>query len=80
LKTHADLKLEVAGHTDNTGSDEANQALSDKRAASVKTSLTAKGIPADRLDSMGYGSSVPAASNDTPEGKQTNRRVELIRL
>lgn len=80
LKAHADLRLEVAGHTDNTGSDEANQSLSDKRAASVKKSLMAKGIGADRLDSKGYGSSMPAASNDTPEGKQTNRRVELIRL
>src|SRR4051794_7503841 len=80
LNTHPELKLEIAGHTDNVGSDEANQALSDNRAASVKKSLMAKGVGADRLDSKGYGSSMPAASNDTPEGKQTNRRVELIRL
>jgi len=80
LKTHSDLKLEIAGHTDNSGTDEANQALSDKRAASVKKSLIAKGVEADRLDAKGYGSSMPAATNDTPEGKQTNRRVELVRL
>jgi outer membrane protein OmpA-like peptidoglycan-associated protein len=81
LAGHADLKLGIEGHTDNSGTDDANQTLSEKRAAAVKNWLITKGkVPADRLESRGYGSSQPAASNETAEGKQTNRRVELVRL
>jgi OmpA-OmpF porin, OOP family len=81
LGAHADLKVSIEGHTDNSGSDDINQALSEKRAAAVKAWLTTQGkVPGDRLESAGFGSSRPAASNETAEGKQTNRRVELVRL
>jgi outer membrane protein OmpA-like peptidoglycan-associated protein len=81
LKSHADLKLEIQGHTDNTGQAAANQTLSEKRAASVKTFLvdTYK-IDASRLTAKGYGDTKPVAKNDTPEGKQQNRRVVLVKL
>jgi outer membrane protein OmpA-like peptidoglycan-associated protein len=80
LKDHADLSLTIEGHTDNTGSAEANQTLSEKRAAAVKAYLVSKfGIADSRLDAKGFGASKPAASNDTPEGRQQNRRVELVK-
>lgn len=81
LSAHSDLKIGIEGHTDNTGTDAANQALSEKRAFAVKTWLSTRGnVTADRLDAQGFGSSRPAASNESAEGKQTNRRVELVRL
>ena len=81
LSRHSDLRVAIEGHTDNTGADAANQALSEKRAAAVKQWLVSQGnIPASRLESQGYGSSRPSASNETADGKQANRRVELVRL
>jgi OOP family OmpA-OmpF porin len=81
LVAHPDLKLGIEGHTDNSGADDANQLLSEKRAAAVKNWLVMKGkISAGRLESKGYGDTLPAASNETAEGKQTNRRVELVKL
>ncbi len=80
LKDHADLSLTIEGHTDNVGSAEANQALSEKRAAAVKAYIVSTfGIADSRLESKGFGASKPAASNDTPEGRQQNRRVELVK-
>lgn len=79
LKDDPTLKLEVQGHTDNVGSAEHNAALSDARAASVKTWLTGHGIAADRLTSKGYGATKPVADNNTPEGRAKNRRVELAK-
>lgn len=69
--------LEVAGHTDNTGSAAYNQTLSEKRASTVAQYLTSKGIRADRIITVGAGETHPIASNDTQEGRQANRRVEL---
>jgi outer membrane protein OmpA-like peptidoglycan-associated protein len=81
LKAHADLKLTIEGHTDNVGNAAANQSLSDRRAASVRQALiTQFGIDASRLVSKGYGATKPASSNDTPEGRQQNRRVELVKM
>ena len=80
LKDHADLKLTIEGHTDNVGDAAANQTLSEKRAAAVKAYLVGKGIDASRLESKGLGATKPKVSNDTPEGRQTNRRVELVKL
>ena len=81
LKEHGDLSLTIEGHTDNTGNAAANQALSEKRAAAVKDYLvTTYQIDASRLQSKGFGASKPAASNDTPEGRQQNRRVELVKM
>ncbi|BEO95915.1 OmpA family protein [Fusobacterium polymorphum] len=74
----ADVKaFEVDGHTDSDASDEHNQVLSEKRANAVKDFLTSQGIVAE-ITIKGYGESRPIASNDTPEGKQKNRRVEII--
>ncbi len=81
LKDHADLKVSIEGHTDNVGEDAANQDLSKRRAASVKAYLMEKySIEESRLQSQGFGETKPVASNDTPEGRQNNRRVELIKL
>lgn len=80
LAEHADLKLVIEGHTDNVGDAAANQALSEKRAAAVKAALVESyKVDAARLDSKGFGASKPAAKNDTPEGRQQNRRVELVK-
>ncbi len=80
LKAHADLTLLIEGHTDNVGGADANQSLSEKRAAAVRQYLVdSYGIDAARLTSQGFGASRPAASNDTPEGRQQNRRVELVK-
>lgn len=71
------LKVEIAGHTDNSGTEEANARLSQGRANAVVRALVAKGIPAERLTAKGYGSSQPIAPNDTPANKQLNRRTEF---
>lgn len=81
LREHASLKLRIEGHTDAVGDDAANQQLSERRSASVRRWLTEDaGIPATRLQNVGFGETKPAASNDTPEGRQQNRRVELVRV
>ena len=77
LNQNPTMKIEIRGHTDNVGSDETNTSLSDNRAKAVVTYLIEKGIAADRLTSKGYGETVPVATNDTPEGRQLNRRVEF---
>ncbi len=71
------LKIEISGHTDNVGSAAFNKNLSEKRAKAVVDYLVGKGINADRLTFMGYGFDQPKASNDTPEGRQENRRTEF---
>ena len=81
LQQHSDLRLRIEGHTDNTGSADANMQLSERRAAAVRDYLVQReNIAADRLESAGMGQTVPAADNGTPEGRQTNRRVELVVL
>jgi outer membrane protein OmpA-like peptidoglycan-associated protein len=69
--------IEVAGHTDSTGSDEYNQQLSERRAAAVAAYLRTRNVLADRIITVGAGESRPLASNDTDAGRQQNRRVEL---
>ena len=69
--------FEIDGYTDSDGSDEHNQVLSEKRANSVKNFLVSQGVTAE-ITTKGYGESKPVASNDTAEGKQKNRRVEII--
>lgn len=81
LKAHPDLNLTIEGHTDNVGSAAANQTLSEQRAAAVKTYLVSTlGIPATRLSTKGYGASKPVSPNTTAEGRQNNRRVELVKM
>jgi outer membrane protein OmpA-like peptidoglycan-associated protein len=72
------LKLEAEGHTDNVGSEELNQKLSEQRANAVRQYLISQGIPDSSVASSGKGFSVPVAPNDTATGRQKNRRVELI--
>jgi outer membrane protein OmpA-like peptidoglycan-associated protein len=81
LQDHPDLRLTIEGHTDSDGDDAQNQDLSERRAASVKAFLVdAYGVDASRLETAGFGESAPVAPNDTPEGKQQNRRVDLVKL
>ena len=81
LKNDAALKLNVVGHTDNDGTLETNMKLSEARAAAVVQALVAKyGISSARLKAFGVGPLAPVSSNDTPEGKAMNRRVELVKL
>ncbi len=72
------LRLEAEGHTDNVGSADFNQKLSEQRANSVRDYLVSQGIPMTSIVATGKGFSMPVASNDTPQGRQQNRRVELI--
>lgn len=69
--------IEVAGHTDSTGSERYNRALSQKRAESVRQILVLAGVPGDRLTARGYGSTEPVADNATDAGRVANRRVEI---
>jgi OOP family OmpA-OmpF porin len=78
LKKNPDLKLEIQGHTDNIGSAAFNKKLSENRANAVMEYLVKKGIQPERLSAKGYGFSMPVASNDTPEGRAKNRRVQLM--
>jgi OOP family OmpA-OmpF porin len=71
------MVIEVAGYTDNVGNESDNQKLSQSRADAVKNYLIKKGVHADKVQSKGYGSADPVASNDTPAGKQQNRRTEI---
>ncbi len=77
LEKNPTLKIEIGGHTDNVGSDDANQRLSENRARAVKDYLIQSGIVAERLTSKGYGESSPIDNNDTEEGRANNRRTEF---
>jgi outer membrane protein OmpA-like peptidoglycan-associated protein len=78
LREHSERKLVIEGFTDAVGSDAYNQRLSERRAASVRDALVAKGIDASRISTAGLGEEHPVASNDTAAGRQLNRRVEII--
>jgi outer membrane protein OmpA-like peptidoglycan-associated protein len=83
LRDNPSVRVTVEGHTDSIGSVAYNQRLSERRAAAVKNYLVARGVAADRLDTVGYGKSRPIAPNttpsgkDNPEGRAMNRRAEL---
>ena len=79
LKGAAQLSLEVGGHTDNVGGADANQKLSDARAAAVVKALVQRGVAASRLTAKGYGQTAPIADNRTEDGRAKNRRVELVK-
>ncbi len=80
LTDHADLRLAIEGHTDSDGDEAYNLDLSRRRAAAVKAFIVSTyGVDASRLETEGYGEGKPVADNGTPEGKQQNRRVELVR-
>ena len=75
---YPNLHLQVEGHTDSIGGDEYNQQLSEQRAQAVRDYLVQQGINQYSIESRGFGKTEPIASNDTPEGRQQNRRVELV--
>ena len=77
LKEYDKTVIEVAGHTDSSGSDQYNQTLSQRRAQSVASYLGSQGVKQERLLTVGAGEAHPIASNDTEAGRATNRRVEL---
>ena len=77
MKDVPTLKIEISGHTDNTGSAKLNNQLSQDRAQAVVNYLKAKGISANRMTAKGYGSTQPIASNGNSAGRQQNRRTEF---
>lgn len=77
LKGQPDLRVELAGHTDNVGAAAYNQSLSQNRAEAVRDYLIDQGVQADQVTAKGYGESRPLMSNDTEEGRERNRRVEF---
>ncbi len=78
LLAHRDLKIQVEGHTDSTGTDGYNQRLSEARAASVRNYIVSSGINQGVVGTAGFGETKPVATNGTPAGRQQNRRVELV--
>jgi outer membrane protein OmpA-like peptidoglycan-associated protein len=78
LKESPDRKVTIEGHTDNTGSAELNQALSERRADAVQTALLERGVNSNQIVAVGKGMDFPIASNGNAEGRQRNRRVEMV--
>jgi outer membrane protein OmpA-like peptidoglycan-associated protein len=78
LREQPGRKVLIEGHTDNVGSDQNNQGLSERRAQSVQASLTQRGVNRNQITAVGKGENFPIASNDSADGRQSNRRVELI--
>ncbi|HUO59984.1 MAG TPA: OmpA family protein [Candidatus Acidoferrales bacterium] len=78
IQAYPDLKLQVEGHTDSVGSDQYNQELSERRAAAVRDFLVQEGVPLNNVSAQGYGKKDPVATNETAEGRQANRRVDLV--
>lgn len=74
------VRIEISGHTDNVGNKAANKSLSERRARACRDYLIEKGIDGSRIEAVGYGDERPIASNDTPEGRQKNRRIEATEL
>jgi OmpA-OmpF porin, OOP family len=80
LKDNPDIKFEIDGHTDNSGTAPHNLTLSQQRADAVKTQLVTMGVDASRLTTRGLGDTKPIADNTTPDGKANNRRVEFVKM
>ena len=78
LSNNPDTRVMIEGHTDSRGSEDYNQGLSERRAQAVATALQSRGIDASQIQSLGRGKAYPVASNETPEGRQQNRRVEIV--
>ena len=78
MLAHPGLTMQIEGHTDSVGGDEFNQQLSERRADSVRDFLAQNGVPGTSITARGFGKTQPVASNDTAEGRQRNRRVELV--
>ncbi len=78
LKTYDSTVIHIVGHTDSTGSDQYNQGLSERRAASVASYMGGQGLPGTRVRQEGRGESQPISSNDSVEGRKRNRRVDIV--
>jgi outer membrane protein OmpA-like peptidoglycan-associated protein len=78
MRKYPDRDIAIEGFTDAVGSDAVNRKLSETRAEAVKHALVSRGIEPSRIDARGYGPAFPIASNDTPTGRQLNRRVEIV--
>ena len=78
ILAHPGLKLEVEGHTDDVGSDEFNQKLSEQRSDAVRTYLMEQGLNGDLITSVGFGKTVPSVPNTNAANRQKNRRVEMV--
>ena len=78
LNKYPDTTIKVVGYTDSTGTDAHNLTLSEQRAVAVKNTLAIKGVNASRMTALGMGKSSPVADNSTPEGRQLNRRVNIV--
>ncbi len=78
MRRNPSRRASVEGYTDSMGSDGANQQLSERRAGAVRDMLVGLGIASDRLNTVGHGESSPVASNDTADGRRSNRRVEIV--
>jgi len=78
LKDNPERTVNVEGYTDSIGSDNFNLGLSQRRADAVRMALTSRGVEGTRIAARGYGESSPVASNDTAEGRQRNRRIEIV--
>src|SRR5436853_1384082 len=78
LKNNQETNVVISGHTDNTGNDAINDPLSEKRADAVANFLKSKGVAGGRMTTIGAGSRQPVATNETAEGRQQNRRVEVV--
>lgn len=79
MKAHSDLRFDIEGHTDNTGTADANQKLSQSRAEAVRAGLVSLGVEQSRLTATGFGESRPIDTNDTSDGRANNRRVEFVK-
>jgi outer membrane protein OmpA-like peptidoglycan-associated protein len=77
MQENPNIRVEISGHTDNSGQPSYNKQLSEKRALAVFHYLTQKGVPSSRLSHIGYGQDKPLADNTTEEGRQLNRRIEF---
>lgn len=80
MNDHPELKISIEGHTDSDGDDASNMKLSEERANTVMNTMVNSGISADKLSTKGFGETKSIDSNDTPEGKANNRRVEFVKM
>ena len=78
MRDYPERSVRIEGHTDAAGSEETNQSLSERRAQAVREALVARGLESARIDTLGLGEARPIAGNDTPGGRQQNRRVEIV--
>jgi outer membrane protein OmpA-like peptidoglycan-associated protein len=78
ILSHPGLNLAVEGYTDSVGSDDFNQKLSQQRADAVRDYLAGQGLSGDTMSAKGFGKADPVADNETPAGRQKNRRVEIV--